>query len=254
MEFVTRKKYLYLILSVVSLIALMGMTTLLWWFIAPRLEDIHEILRPISLTFLRIFFSVLLIGTTMVILTSLTEVNFLIAKFAVKLYNRVMYPVTILLGKLIGLKKEQVRESYVHVNNSFIKAMNLKFDPDDILILLPHCLQDSECKIRISNNIENCVQCGRCNIGDLLTVAKKFKVPIAIANGGTLARRIVYKYKPKFIIAVACDRDLVSGIQDVYPIPVFGIFNLRPNGPCFNTKVDAVQVENALRKLLNEET
>lgn len=188
----------------------------------------------------------------MVVLTSLTEKNFLIAKFAVKLYNRIMYPATIFLGKAIGLKKSRIRESYVHVNNSFIKSMRLKFNPEDLLVLLPHCLQDSKCKIRISNDINNCKQCGNCNIGDLLKISRKYNVPIAIANGGTLARRIVSKYRPKFIIAVACDRDLVSGIQDVYPIPVFGVFNMRPNGPCFNTKVDVDQVENALRTLLHE--
>jgi hypothetical protein len=252
MEINNRKKTLYLVLSVSSLLFLMGLTTLLWWFIAPRLEDIYFLLRPISLTLLRIFFSILLIGTGMVLLTSFTENNFLIARFAVNLYNRIMYPITVFLGTLIGFSKEKVRESYVHVNNSFIKAIKPRYKPEEILILLPHCLQISTCKIRLSNDIYNCQRCGACDIASLLEVAEKYGVSIAIAIGGTLARRIVLKYKPKFILAVACDRDLVSGIQDVFPLPVFGILNIRPEGPCINTKVDVNKLEKTLLNILNE--
>jgi hypothetical protein len=254
MKLISCKKYLYLNLSVISLAFLMGMTTLLWWFIAPRLDDIYYLFRPISLIALRVFFIVLLIGTFMVILTSLTEKNFVIVKFAVKLFNRIMYPITIIVGRILGFKKEQIRESYVHVNNSFIKAMKLRFDAKEVLILLPHCLQNNKCNVRISNDINNCKHCGRCDIGSLISLAEKYKVSIAIANGGTLARRIVKKYKPLFIIAVACDRDLVSGILDVYPLPVYGVFNQRPEGPCFNTRVDVKLLETALQELLNEET
>ncbi len=253
MDISNKKKYLYLILSNSSLFLLMGLTTLLWWFIAPRLDDIYELLRPISLALLRIFFLILLIGTSMVMLTSLFERNFLIAKFAVNLYNRIMYPITIFLSSIIGFSREKVRESYVHVNNSFIKAIKPRFKAKEILILLPHCLQNNNCKIRLSNDIYSCARCGNCDIGKLIQVIEKHQVSAAIANGGTLARRIVLKYKPKFIIAVACDRDLVSGIQDVFPLPVYGILNIRPEGPCFNTRVDVDQLEETLRKVINEE-
>jgi len=253
MEANKRAKYLYLILSLSSLFLLMGLTTLLWWFIAPRLEDIYELLRPISLTLLRLFFIVLMIGTGSVLLTSILEKNFLIAKFAVNLYNIVMYPITVFLGSIIGFNREKIRESYIHVNNSFIKAIKQKFHPQEILVLLPHCLQISDCKIRLSNDIYNCKRCGRCDIAGLLAIAEKFKVSIAIANGGTLARRIVKKFKPKFIVAVACDRDLVSGIQDVFPLPVYGILNIRPEGPCFNTRVDLEKLDATLKKIIYEE-
>ena len=253
MEVNNRKKYLYLILSLSSLLLLMGLTTLLWWFIAPRLEDIYKILRLISLNLLRLFFIVLVIGTGSVMLTSIFERNFLIAKFAVTLYNKIMYPITIFLGSIIGFSREKIRESYVHVNNSFIKAIKQRFRPNEILILLPHCLQNNKCKIRLSNDILNCKRCGNCDIGDLIYIAEKYKVSIAIANGGTLARRIVLKFKPKFIVAVACDRDLVSGIQDVFPLPVYGILNIRPEGPCFNTRVDLEKLSDALEKIIYEE-
>jgi hypothetical protein len=67
-------------------------------------------------------------------------------------------------------------------------------------------------------------------------------VKIAIATGGTLARKIIIQTKPRCIIAVACQRDLVDGLIDVFPIPVFGILNERPNGPCINTDVNINQI------------
>ncbi|MCF7911009.1 MAG: DUF116 domain-containing protein [Candidatus Cloacimonetes bacterium] len=253
MKINSRSKYLYLLLSLSSLCLLMGLTTLLWWFIAPRLDDIYEILRPISLALLRLFFLILLIGVSTVMLTSIFEKNFLIVKFAVNLYNRIMYPITIFLGTICGVSRERIRESFVHVNNSFIKASRQQFRPEEILILLPHCLQNNECKIRLSNDIYNCERCGKCDIAGLLSIAENFKVSIAIANGGTLARRIVLKFRPKFIVAVACDRDLVSGIQDVFPLPVYGILNIRPEGPCFNTRVDLDKLSATLQKIIYEE-
>ncbi|KPK75052.1 MAG: hypothetical protein AMJ89_04980, partial [candidate division Zixibacteria bacterium SM23_73] len=37
-----------------------------------------------------------------------------------------------------------------------------------------------------------------------------------------------------------------SGIQDAYPIPVYGILNQRPYGPCVNTQVDFEKLEKAV--------
>ena len=73
---------------------------------------------------------------------------------------------------------------------------------------------------------------------------------MAIATGGTLARQAVKKVRPKAILAVACERDLTSGIQDVFPLPVIGVLNERPNGPCYNTRVDMKKVETAIQEFV----
>ena len=59
--------------------------------------------------------------------------------------------------------------------------------------------------------------------------------------------------RPRMIIAVACERDLTSGIQDSYPLPVFGILNQRPCGPCLDTLVSLAAVEGAVRLFLGLE-
>ena len=52
--------------------------------------------------------------------------------------------------------------------------------------------------------------------------------------------------RPKGIIAVACERDLTSGIVDVGEMDVIGILIDRPNGPCIDTKVDIKKLEEAI--------
>jgi hypothetical protein len=49
---------------------------------------------------------------------------------------------------------------------------------------------------------------------------------------------------------VACERDLTSGIKDCYPLPVIGVLNDRPFGPCFNTRVDVEKIDAALQSVL----
>jgi len=98
-----------------------------------------------------------------------------------------------------------------------------------------------------------CKKCGKCKIKDLVGLSEKYHMPISVATGGTLARRIVVEKRPDVIIAVACERDLTSGIQDSYPIPVFGILNMRPFGPCYDTDIDLDLVEKGITTFLGNE-
>jgi hypothetical protein len=90
-------------------------------------------------------------------------------------------------------------------------------------------------------------------MGGLLDLRDRYGVHLAVATGGTIARRLVVEKRPRFILAVACERDLSSGIQDTYPLPVFGLLNERPNGPCFDTLVSLPMVESALRRFIRPE-
>ncbi|HEX37384.1 MAG TPA: DUF116 domain-containing protein [Candidatus Cloacimonetes bacterium] len=243
-------KALFLWLSTISLILLMIAVTLLWYFISPRLHEFNEAFPFILLTGLRIFFFILVIGSILVLLTALTERNFIIARFAVHLFIKIMYPICVFMSSLVGIKEELIGESFVKVNDTFIRSMRKKFKAKDVLILLPHCLQSTECKIRITTDPSNCIRCMKCDIGKVLKLAEKYNVEVAIATGGTLARRIIIDKKPNIIIAVACYRDLVSGIRDTYPIMTMGILNLRPEGPCINTKVEIDKLQKTLDSIV----
>ena len=91
-------------------------------------------------------------------------------------------------------------------------------------------------------------------IKELVEISDQYQVKIAVATGGTLARRIIVENRPEAIVGVACELDLTTGIQDSYPIPVIGILNERPNGPCINTNVDIQKVKQAILDFLGTDS
>ncbi|WP_333655156.1 DUF116 domain-containing protein [Dissulfurispira sp.] len=157
---------------------------------------------------------------------------------------KVLYPMLMLVGAFSKDKKERLQLFIVDLNNRLVRAQGFK--TKRILLLLPHCLQINDCDVRITNDIYNCKRCGRCNIKDLISVADENNLKLFVATGGNLARRIVSDVRPEAVVAVACERDLSSGIADAYPLPVLGIPNERPFGPCFNTRVDLTKVKEAI--------
>ncbi len=155
------------------------------------------------------------------------------------------------LSGIVKYDKQIIRGFFIEINNIIVNTNHIKYKPEEILILLPHCLQFSECNYKITDKINNCRRCGKCCIGDILNITSRINAHIAIVNGGTAARNLVKKVKPKIILAVACERDLTSGIIDVGTIPVIGLINIRPYGPCYNTCVDVEIFRDKLQKLIN---
>lgn len=158
----------------------------------------------------------------------------------------VLFPVITLVANLIGISKNEIRKVYVKLNNQYIYSNKYNIKPENILILIPHCVQKNSCKLKVTNDINNCAKCGLCNIGELVQLQHKTNVKVFVATGGTLARKIIIDNRPKAVIAVACERDLTAGVQDVKKIPVLGVFNKRPNGPCVDTSIDIKEVEEAI--------
>ena len=171
----------------------------------------------------------------------------------IKIIMTSIYPLLIGVVKLFKKDKDSIRRVHAEINNLLVKTNTKKTGKDKILILLPHCLQNDKCPIKVTSDIENCKDCGKCDIGDIVRLKEKYGINIVVATGGTLAREWIRKTKPECIIAVACERDLSSGINDIKHIPVMGVLNDRPNGPCFNTKIDIEKIDEAIKLFLEEE-
>ncbi|WP_207727031.1 DUF116 domain-containing protein [Anaerosolibacter carboniphilus] len=163
-----------------------------------------------------------------------------------------MYPRMMYITQLFGLDKDNIQKIFSEINNRLILSQRIQVKSEEILILLPHCLQKSDCKHKITNEISNCKRCGACDIDSLIALKEKYGVNIFVATGGTIARKIIKEQKPKAIIAVACERDLSSGILDVKGIPVIGLLNDRPEGPCINTRVKIDKAEEMIRYFIGE--
>ncbi|MGM0652381.1 MAG: DUF116 domain-containing protein [Bacillota bacterium] len=160
------------------------------------------------------------------------------------------FPLLLQLGKLLHISTEQIQSSFIEINNRLLEAKKIKVPAQKLLLLLPHCLQYEGCPHKITRNPFNCRRCGSCSIGKLVEMADQWQFQIQVVTGGTLARRAVSKLKPHLILAVACERDLSSGIVDSYPMPVCGVLNERPEGPCFNTMVSLDSLEEKVRSIL----
>ncbi len=167
------------------------------------------------------------------------------AKFKRGIVLKFYYPLLMFLGAFIKGKKEGFQKHIININNKLI--IKEGFKTNRILLLLPHCLQVDECKIRITHNIYNCKRCGKCEIKDLIRIADEKNLNLFVATGGNIARKLVADNHPEAIVAVACERDLSSGVVDSFPTRVYGIPNERPFGPCINTTVSMERVEAGIK-------
>jgi len=160
---------------------------------------------------------------------------------------KILYPVFMLVGGLSKELKESLQALTIRLNNRLVLGETGGLRARKLLLLLPHCLQEDECDVRITKNIHNCKRCGKCGIKDIIEIADENGLELHVATGGNLARRIVKDVRPEAIVAVACERDLTSGIADSFPLPILGVPNERPFGPCRNTRVDLSKLKEAIR-------
>ena len=243
------KKRIFLRLLVFTGVILFFLILFLWYIPIVGLKSIHPSLPLIFTLALAILVLLMFVSGLLLVITIYRGKDFFLSH-KLRGWVKGLFPFMILVGKLLGVSKERVQQSFIEVNNHLVRSNTRRTKPDKLLILLPHCIQEFDCQIKITGNIKNCQGCGKCEIKDLIELADRYQVKIAVATGGTLARRIIVENRPDAIVAVACELDLNSGIQDSYPIPVLGILNERPNGPCINTKVDIEKVKHAISDLL----
>ncbi len=164
-----------------------------------------------------------------------------------------LFPIAILLGKIFGFDRRKIERSFIAVSNQIIHHQNIKVPADRLLVVTPHCLQLASCPHKITRDpMANCKRCGGCDIGSLVSLAEELGFHFFVVTGGTLARQTVKNIRPQAVLAIACERDLTSGIQDVYPLPAVGVMNIRPHGPCYNTRVDMALVRQEIENMLSD--
>ncbi|MFQ5901227.1 MAG: DUF116 domain-containing protein [Thermodesulfobacteriota bacterium] len=219
---------------------------ILWWIPTVGLGNIHPSL-PYILGFISsAIVVVLVIGTVILTITILKGKDVLYSYRLRGVMIKVFFPLMVMVGAVLKIPRIRIEQSFVEINNQLIRSQKGRIRPEKVLLLMPHCIQSTKCKIKVTMDIDNCAMCGKCEIKDLIELSREFGLKIFLAGGGTMARRILREKKPDAIVAAACERDLTSGIQDAYPIPVIGIVNKRPQGYCMGTGVDISKIREAL--------
>ena len=214
------------------------------------LENIYEYLPAILGAFL-IFISTFSFGAVcnMVLAVKGLPTLKLFHKYTFAII-KFLFPMAVRIGKIFGIKRRQLEGSFIAVSNLIFMKSRIKVPAKKLLVLVPHCLQLATCPHKITRDPNNCKRCGGCNIGDLMKLSEELGFVFFVATGGTLARQVVINNRPQAVLAIACERDLMSGIQDVFPLPAVGVLNIRPNGPCYNTRVDIDEVKKVLSQII----
>jgi uncharacterized protein len=244
------RKRLFITLMGLTCLILVALIFLAWWVPNRGLANINPNLPNIVGIIMAVLSGLAILGTGMLVLTTALGKDIFFTRFMRLVVIKFLLPMIEMVGRGLGINKDSIRQSFIAMNNSLVVSQRKKFSPDRILVLLPHCIQLFDCEIKVTGDINKCVRCGRCDIKGLVDLGRKYQIDISVATGGTLARKVIVEKRPKLVLAVACERDLTSGIKDCYPLPVVGILNDRPFGPCFNTKVDVEKIDQALSQII----
>jgi uncharacterized protein len=140
------------------------------------------------------------------------------------------------LGTLLGHSRDRVGNSLLRVYNGLAAARARPgVKPDDLLVLLPRCLSKEAMQ-------------------SAMEISGRYGVPLFVASRGRYARQMIGMRRPKRVVAVACERDLVSGVGDVGGrLPVLGTMLALPDGPCKNTEMRCAELEWQIRYFLGLE-
>jgi hypothetical protein len=126
-------------------------------------------------------------------------------------------------------RRDWVENAAVKVYNSLAMMRGRKVGQGELLVLIPRCLSKE-------------------TLDGVLGVAGQYGVPVFVATRGQLARRVIRERQPRAVVAVACERDMVSGLHDVAgKIPVLGLTMTLPSGPCKDATVNLGQLEEWVR-------
>jgi uncharacterized protein len=118
------------------------------------------------------------------------------------------------------------------------------------LVLLPHCIQASDCKARITADLGNCSGCGRCPAGDVLTNVLSANWNCQVNNRSHKVYREVREFKPDLIVAVSCADRLLKGLTKLPEVPSYAIPLRMPHGMCVDTDFSVPHLSAAMAALV----
>ncbi len=122
-------------------------------------------------------------------------------------------------------RRDWVENASVKVYNALALLRGRKVGKGEMLLLIPRCLSKE-------------------TLDGVLGIAGRYGVPVFVATRGQLARRVIRERRPRAVVAVACERDMVSGLHDVAgKVPVLGLTMTLPSGPCKDAGLNLVQLE-----------
>ncbi len=135
---------------------------------------------------------------------------------------------TSLVARAFG-RRDWVEHVAIDIYNTLAVRRGRKVGTGELLVLIPRCLSKQA-------------------LDGVLEIAGRYEVPVFVATRGQLARRVIRERRPRAVVAVACERDMMTGLRDVAgKLPVLGLTMQLPNGPCRDAALDLAQMEQWVR-------
>ncbi len=129
-------------------------------------------------------------------------------------------------------RRDWVEHAAVEVYDALAARRQRRVGRGELLVLIPRCLSKE-------------------TLDGVLEVAGRYEVPVFVATRGQLARRAIRERRPRAVVAVACERDMVTGLHDVAAkVPVLGLTMRLPAGPCKDAVIDLDRFESWVKSFV----
>ena len=139
--------------------------------------------------------------------------------------------VTSFVSRAFG-RRDWVEHAAIDVYNTLAERRRRRVGKGELLVLIPRCLSKGA-------------------LDGVLAIAGRYDVPVFVATRGQLARRVIRERRPRAVVAVACERDMMTGLRDVAgKLPVLGLTMRLPNGPCRDAELDLDRMDAWVRGLV----
>lgn len=214
--------------SAVTLILGLGVVALGLFLLAPRLSGIHQAAPSLLWSGLLVTGSILWAWWSVLVLSHELGRPLLPERLAERGPFLRLMRLTSRVADRFG-RRDWVENAAVKVYNTLAMMRRRKVGQGELLVLIPRCLS-------------------KATLDGVLGIAGQYGVPVFVATRGQLARRVIRERRPRAVVAVACERDMVSGLHDVAAtIPVLGLTMTLPSGPCKDAALDLARFEEWVR-------
>ncbi|MEO7798087.1 MAG: DUF116 domain-containing protein [Opitutaceae bacterium] len=220
-------------LAVIAGLAIAGSLAALLWLTSPRLSLVWSALPGFLAMVGGVLLIVWLAWLAAVALAVRTGNNWLPPRLSESGLLPLLMPKLQGFGAILGMSRDRVGNSMIRVFNRLAAGRPLSaLDPADLLLLVPRCLAKESLQV-------------------VMDISSRYGVAVYVASRGRHAREMIGLRRPRRIVAVACERDLVSGVHDVAnSLPVLGTTLQLSDGPCRNTSFVASDLEWQVRRML----
>jgi uncharacterized protein len=214
--------------SAITLVVILGLLAVALFLLAPRIRGIHQMVPGVLWSGLLAAGSLLWVWWALLFLSHQLGRPLLPERLAERGPFLRLMRLTSRIADRFG-RRDWVENAAVKVYNGFALMRGRKVGQGELLLLIPRCLS-------------------KATLDGVLGIAGKYGVPVFVATRGQLARRVIRERRPRAVVAVACERDMVSGLHDVAgKIPVLGLTMTLPAGPCKDASLDLGQLEQWVR-------